>query len=94
MTTYKRNLWAWVCFMSLGFLIILAGLYVWGGFAALLFVEVLGANFFFDRITCPNCETRVTFRAASPRLVLPWEIRNTFFPKKCQKCGWDLDKDL
>jgi len=90
MTAYKKNLWTWACIMvvelSLGF----AALYISNWFVVPFFMVIYTIRFVLERIVCPNCGTSVTYQG----ILFGKEIRGGFIRRKCQKCGWDLDKEL
>jgi len=91
MTPYKKNLWAWAVFMALAFSMGLGGMYLSNWFIVPFFGVVLSAHIFFNRITCPNCGTPVTYVDDKP---MPgFRVYKTFFRTKCPVCGWDLNKE-
>jgi ribosomal protein S27AE len=91
MTAYKQNMYAWVVFIGLGFIFILAALYFSNWFLAPLLFFVFGGHLVFDKIICPKCSTPVNDKGdgAFARFRPP----AAFLRKKCVRCGWDLDKD-
>lgn len=88
MTAYKKNILAWVCITGSVLSMGLAGLYVSNWFIVPFFVVIYSAQFFLEKITCPNCVTPVTYQGT----FAGFHVRGGFIRKKCQQCGWDLDK--
>jgi hypothetical protein len=88
-TAYQKNLVAWACIMSLGFLFGALFMYASSWFMLPFFAVVGVAPFFLNRIVCPNCGTPVTYQGTIAGL----RIRGGFIRKKCQQCGWDLRKN-
>ena len=89
MTAYKKNLLAWSCIMGAELLIIVAILYVSSWFLVPFFIIIYNARYVLYRITCPNCGTPVTYQGT----IAGFRIQGGFIHKKCQECGWDLDKE-
>ena len=91
MTGYRKNLLVWSCIMCLGLLSILAALYLSNWFLVLFALVVCTGHIFLKKITCPNCETPITYEGDG--ILFGVRIPTDFFRKKCANCGWDLDKD-
>jgi hypothetical protein len=92
MTAYKKNLLAWACIMVSAFSIGCAALYISNWFLIPFAIIIYTANFFLKKITCPNCETPVTYEGEGAFSSI--RIPSAFFRTKCANCGWDLDKNL
>ena len=88
MTAYRKNLLAWAIIMLIGLSLIISALYISGWFLVPFFLFIYVPQFFLNRITCPNCGTPVTYQGTFSGI----RIRGGFVRKKCQECGWDLDK--
>ena len=66
------------------------GLYLWKWFLVPFFVLIFVIPFVLKRITCPNCGTPVTYQGTFAGM----RVQGGFIRRKCQQCGWDLDKNL
>jgi ribosomal protein S27E len=88
MTAYKKNVLAWVCIMVLALSMVSGAMNISKWFLLPFFVIIFTAQFFLERIKCPNCGTPVTYQGTFAGI----RIRGGFIRKKCQKCGWDLRK--
>jgi len=89
MTAYKRTLFAWACILTVELTIAALGLYVWKWFLVPFLVLVYFIPFVLERITCPNCGESVSYQGK----VIGMTIRGGFIRRKCQKCGWDLNRN-
>jgi len=90
MTAYRRNILTWICIAAVALPVMLAALYVSNWFVLIFFSIVPIGGFFLNKITCPNCGTSVTYQGT----LVGFRITGGFIRKKCQECGWDLDKNL
>lgn len=90
MTAYRKNVVTWLCFMAVGLSFILGMLYVTEWFVIPFFILVASSYYIFNKITCPNCGTPVTYQGK----LANFRIKGGFIRKKCQQCGWDLRKNL
>jgi ribosomal protein S27AE len=68
----------------------LLSLYVSNWFLLPFFALIFSAQFLLKRIVCPNCGTPVTYQGT----FAGFRVQGGFIRKKCQQCGWDLDKNL
>lgn len=91
MTPFKRNRAAWICIFGICSSTGLAALYLSNWFLAPFATVIYTGHFFLNRITCPNCGVPVTFVDNRPLAGL--RVHKALFVKKCQNCGWDLDKE-
>lgn len=90
MTPYRKNLVAavtiWTLAMSMG----IAFVYVSAWFALPFILIILLANQVTKRITCPNCGTPITHVEKG---VFGWRTAYiALYSKKCQQCGWELNR--
>lgn len=90
MTAYKKNLLAWLCIMVSALSMGLASMYVSNWFLIPFFGIIYTCRFYLQRISCPNCGTPVTYQGTFGG----FRIQGGFIRRKCQQCGWDLDKNL
>jgi hypothetical protein len=90
MTAFRKNVFAWACIMGAIFLFGLGALYLSEFFLVPFFALILSAKFVLDRITCLNCGTSVTYQGTFAGV----KVSGGFIRRRCQQCGWDLDKEL
>jgi rubredoxin len=90
MTAFRKNVFAWACLMGASFLFGLGALYLSEFFLVPFFALIFSAKFVLDRITCPNCGTSVTYQGTFAGV----KVSGGFIRRRCQQCGWDLDKEL
>jgi len=89
MTAYRRNIVAWVCIIALELLIGISAIYISNWFIVPFLIIIYTIQFILERITCPNCGTPVTYQGTIAGI----RVRGGFIRKRCQQCGWDLDKN-
>jgi hypothetical protein len=90
MTARKRVLAAWAFIMIVELAILLMALYVSTWFAVPFLAAVFVIPSVLKRIVCPKCGTPVTYQGTLYGI----RIQGGFIRRKCQQCGWDLDKNL
>ena len=79
-----------MCWMAVQWIQGLAIIYVSSWFVVPFFSLIFFFRYIFGGIKCPNCGTPVTYQGAA----FGFRISAGFVRRKCQECGWDLDKHL
>lgn len=89
MTAYKKICFAWALIMLLEFSFGLGILLVSNWFMVPFFGMLFCAKLVLVPIVCPRCDTSVTYQGT----YLGKRICGGFIRRKCQECGWDLNKN-
>lgn len=75
--------------MTVELTILALGLYVSNWFIVPFLALVFVGRFALRGIDCPKCGTPVTYQGT----FFGVRIQGGFIHRKCQQCGWDLDKN-
>ncbi len=89
MTIYKRNLLTWVCIMFVELTLGAMGIYLSKWCILPFFAGLFVVPHVLEKIVCPNCRTPVTYQGTLAAV----RIEGGFIRRKCQQCGWDLNKE-
>ena len=89
-SAYHRGLMTLALAMLLGWLFGMLFIYISDWFGFPFFLVILGAYFVVRKIVCPNCGTPILYQGS----IWGMAVEAGFIRKKCQKCGWDLRKNL
>jgi hypothetical protein len=89
MTAYRKNLVAWAGFFALALIFVVAANEISEWFMLGFFSIPLLARFVFSKIVCPKCGASANYQGT----VFGIRINGGLVRRKCQECGWDLDRN-
>lgn len=93
MSTYRKNVIAWIAIISTALFLGLAAMYLSEWFSILFFSVVLSAHVILKKITCPRCGMPLTYEGDNhqgPLAKLGLPLPSAFFRTHCANCGFDL----